>query len=166
LFGNTLVCILSIAKKSSVNKKKLSKVTWEENWAKCCSLGMKPIVFETAEELHCFNNLSQNGDLESWLSIINIEYGTFQGAWKFNLNYWTAGTNRDNPGQWSWCGTHPLQGISDSLQWGLGQPDNLKGKEECLHLLVTNGTGITFSDRNCSLRFLYACEVRNYPTFI
>jgi hypothetical protein len=81
------------------------------------------------------------------------------GAWKYNFNYWTGGTNRDNPGQWSWCGTNPLQGISDSLQWGIGQPDNLKGKEECLHLLVTNGTGITFTDKNCSLKFLLACEV-------
>jgi hypothetical protein len=77
-----------------------------------------------------------------------------------NFNYWTAGTNKDCPGQWSWCGTEPLESLSDELKWEKGQPDNKGGKEECLHLrFIKNATGTIITDRNCSFKYIFACEV-------
>jgi hypothetical protein len=29
------------------------KVSWEENWKTCCAIGMRPVVFDTEEELRC-----------------------------------------------------------------------------------------------------------------
>jgi hypothetical protein len=82
--------------------------------------------------------------------------------WTLNFNYWTAGTNKNFPSQWSWCGTKPIKGLSNDLKWESGQPDNKGGKEECLHLrIVLNKTGTIITDRNCSLKYIYACEVSN-----
>jgi hypothetical protein len=39
----------------------LTKVNWTQNIERCCSLGMVPISFNTAEEQTCFGNLSSNG---------------------------------------------------------------------------------------------------------
>jgi hypothetical protein len=77
-----------------------------------------------------------------------------------NFNYWTGGTTKNLPSQWSWCGTDPIMGLSDDMKWETGQPDNKGGNEECLHLrFVINETGAIITDRNCSLKYIYACEV-------
>jgi len=82
------------------------------------------------------------------------------GNWSYNFNYWTGGTTQGCPGQWSWCGTQPVLGLSDDLKWEKGQPDNKGGKEECLHMrFVQNSTGTILTDRNCSAKYIYACEV-------
>jgi hypothetical protein len=83
-----------------------------------------------------------------------------EGNWNFNFNYWTGGTNKNFPSQWSWCGSQPVVGLSDNLKWETGQPDNRGGKEECLHLrFVQNATGTILTDRNCTAKYIYACEV-------
>jgi hypothetical protein len=80
--------------------------------------------------------------------------------WTLNFNYWTGGTTKNMPSQWSWCGTNPILGLNDNLKWEKGQPDNKGGNEECLHMrFVMNSTGAIITDRNCSLKYIYACEV-------
>jgi hypothetical protein len=34
--------------------------TWDQNYKKCCSLGMTPIAFETISELECLSNLTKS----------------------------------------------------------------------------------------------------------
>jgi len=36
------------------------KVSWEDNWKKCCSIGMKPIVLETFQEQLCLENMTKS----------------------------------------------------------------------------------------------------------
>jgi hypothetical protein len=136
-------------------------VTWDENWNICCGLGLKPIAFETNEEQMCFNNLTKGKCTTFYRVCLLTELATV--GWKLNYNYWTAGTDRKSPGVWSWCGTKPTQGLFDGLNWGIGQPDNLRGVENCLHMqLSKNGTGISFNVKNCSMKFILACEVKYF----
>jgi len=82
------------------------------------------------------------------------------GGWNYNLNFWTGGTTQECPGQWSWCGSQPVLGLSNDLKWEKGQPDNHGGTEDCLHLrVVLNQTGIIITDRNCTFKYMLACEV-------
>jgi hypothetical protein len=51
-------------------------------------------------------------------------------------------------------------GLSDNLKWEAGQPDNKGGREECLHIrFVQNVTGTILTDRNCTAKYIFACEV-------
>ncbi|XP_065342117.1 macrophage mannose receptor 1-like [Cloeon dipterum] len=60
-------------------------------------------------------------------------------------------------GRWAWC--PGAVNLPDSLSWAPGQPDNAQPDENCLHLQVTkNASGILLSDRNCSHKFVMACQ--------
>jgi hypothetical protein len=45
------------------------KVSWEENWQLCCSIGMKPIVLETSEEQICLQNLTRGASSTNLLYV-------------------------------------------------------------------------------------------------
>jgi hypothetical protein len=63
-------------------------------------------------------------------------------------------------GQWSWCSGVEASPIVENLTWSFGQPDNKNGGDNCLQMrLFQNATGIALSDRNCSDRYVFACEV-------
>jgi Lectin C-type domain len=85
-------------------------------------------------------------------------------GWKYNLNYWTGGTQQGSQGQWSWCGKQTVVSLSNDLKWEPGQPDNKGGSEDCLHLrfVLCNETGAIISDRNCADKYIYACEVLTF----
>jgi len=90
-----------------------------------------------------------------------------KGGWNYNLNFWTGGTTQECPGQWSWCGSQPILGLSNDLKWEKGQPDNHGGREDCLHLrVVLNQTGIIITDRNCTSKYMLACEVKIYCLYV
>jgi hypothetical protein len=36
------------------------QATWAQNYQKCCSMGLKPIVFETKTELECLGNFTKS----------------------------------------------------------------------------------------------------------
>jgi hypothetical protein len=80
--------------------------------------------------------------------------------WQYNFNYWTGGAQRDCKGQWTWCaGTEKIVFHQD-LAWAYNQPDNKAGGDDCIHMkLLQNKTGIVLSDRNCSDKYIIACEV-------
>jgi hypothetical protein len=83
-----------------------------------------------------------------------------QENWTLNYNYWTSGTQKGCSGQWSWCGVEGGEGIEDLIAWEKGQPDNKGGLEDCVHLrLFPNATGARLTDRSCSSRMIFACEV-------
>jgi hypothetical protein len=87
------------------------------------------------------------------------------GNWKYNLNYWTGGAQRDCKGQWTWCAGADKVTLSQSLNWAYNQPDNKAGGDDCIHMkLLQNTTGIVLSDRNCSDKYIVACEVRYIAT--
>jgi hypothetical protein len=118
---------------------------------------MRPIVFESVEELQCLSNFTnckcpkEKGHNYSIQNVAN---------WKFNFNYWTGGIQRDCKGQWSWCSGSEASKVVNNLTWSLGQPDNKNGGDDCLQMrILQNETGIALSDRNCSDRYVIACEV-------
>jgi Lectin C-type domain len=83
------------------------------------------------------------------------------GGWKYNLNYWTGGTQRSCKGQWSWCAGADSVAFQDNLTWALNQPDNRAGADDCMHMRFPQNAsaGIVLADRNCSDKYVIACEV-------
>jgi len=52
--------------------------------------------------------------------------------------------------------------LTENLTWAFNQPDNKNGADDCLQMrLMQNNTGIALLDRNCSDKFVIACEVNH-----
>jgi len=85
---------------------------------------------------------------------------TLTDGWKFNFNYWTGGTQRSCKGQWSWCAGAESVPFPVNLTWAYNQPDNRAGADDCVHMrILQNATGIVLLDKNCSDKYVVACEV-------
>jgi hypothetical protein len=110
---------------------------------------MEPLILDSVQELECLSNVTKNG------------------TWTGNFNYWTAGTQRECRGIWSWCGRDGAQVLNENVTWEKDQPDNKGGREDCIHLkLKKNSTGqidkFVLTDRNCTDKYILACKVINY----
>jgi len=100
----------------------------------------------------------------NWVSTLkDLTRSLFLANWTLNYNYWTAGTQKGAPGQWSWCSPTKEKNPSamdSAVVWERGEPANLGGQEDCVHLKVTrDGTGVRVTTKNCSARFIFACQV-------
>jgi hypothetical protein len=109
---------------------------------------MEPLLIENGRELECLSNLTMKG----------------KGTWTGNFNYWTAGTQKNCRGTWSWCGNNGARVVSADVTWDKDQPDNKGGHEDCIHLkLKKNSTGhpqeFVLTDRNCTDKYILACKV-------
>ncbi|XP_059488805.1 uncharacterized protein LOC132204354 [Neocloeon triangulifer] len=114
--------------------------TWQQSWDTCCSLGMRPVWFQDASDMACLSNATKSN-------------------WTLNYNYWTAGHAQGSWGQWAFCAPGGPLTLPDLLSWAAGQPDNASPDELCLHMQVgKNGTNLTLSDRNCSHKYVIACQ--------
>jgi hypothetical protein len=50
--------------------------------------------------------------------------------------------------------------LTDNLTWAFNQPDNKAGGDDCIQIrIMQNATGIALYDRNCSDKYVIACEV-------
>jgi hypothetical protein len=82
--------------------------------------------------------------------------------WTGNLNYWTGGFQACK-GQWGWCSASNFVPFASNLSWGLNQPELTKENENCLHLKINrNSSGVQINDRNCSDKYVFACQVCQY----
>jgi hypothetical protein len=110
---------------------------------------MEPLLIESVRELECLSNVTNNGNV----------------TWTGNFNYWTAGTQKDCRGSWSWCGKEGARAFNDDVTWDKDQPDNKGGREDCIHLKLkkNNATGqpqqFVLTDRNCTDKYILACKV-------
>jgi hypothetical protein len=60
-FGNTLVnATKNDRNPANHDEKMLKQATWEQNFQTCCSMGLKPIVFETPTEIECLGNYTKS----------------------------------------------------------------------------------------------------------
>jgi hypothetical protein len=93
---------------------------------------MTPMTLDSVTEQDCLSKL------------------TVSTNWTGNSNYWTGGT-----------AAGPSD-IVDALKWESGQPDNLVGRQDCIHLKNIKGAGLRLTDRNCTDRYILACKVFDY----
>jgi Lectin C-type domain len=120
-------------------------------------MGLKPIAFETTAELKCLSNFTNS--IPSMITRV-LSLNTKLGNWTYNFNYWTGATQRGCKGQWAWCTGLSIAPLPDNLTWGFNQPDNRAGGDDCIQMrLMQNSTGVALFDRNCSDKFVIACEV-------
>jgi len=83
-------------------------------------------------------------------------------TWRLNYNYWTSSLKFNNSvdDTFRWCEKDNPEVSSTVVQWQKGQPDNLGGNQRCLHMrILTNVSQVVVSDRNCSDKYVLACEV-------
>ncbi|CAB3387257.1 Hypothetical predicted protein [Cloeon dipterum] len=114
-----------------------SIVTWKENLKRCCSIGMKPIAFETFDQFNCLKKL------------------TTQEVWKYSSNYWTAARQVWSNDLFQWCSLSPPERFANlTTMWANGFPDNATSKY-CVHLSVPK-TELT--EKNCSFKFIFSCK--------
>jgi len=118
-----------------------------------------PINFETTEELACVSNFTA-GNFGQLVYQSRVYVFFFKANWQYNFNYWTGATQKGCKGQWGWCSGSEILPLPDNLTWAFNQPDNRNGADDCLQMrLFQNKSGIALYDRNCSDKFVIACEV-------
>jgi len=137
-----------------------SQGTWEQNYERCCSLGLSPIIIERIEELNCLSNFTKSTNIFKYFNPLSNNVSLLD-KWAYNFNYWTGGTQKGCKGQWAWCSGSGNVPFPENLTWTFNQPDNKGGGDDCIHMrLNQNDTGVAISDRNCSDKFIIACEVQ------
>jgi hypothetical protein len=84
----------------------------------------------------------------------------FIAKWAGNLNYWTGGF-QECRGCLGWCASDSFVPIAENLTWAQNQPDLLKNGANCVHMRIQkNDSSTALSARNCSDKYIYACEVK------
>jgi len=125
-------------------------VDWEENLKICCSLGLKPLMVESAAQAQCISKWTNGSHLSFIFDLPNF----FKGNWNLNFNYWTSGLKQGQAGQWNWC--DPGQG-SKALDTGLVVEN--KTNQDCIHFKIgRNGTDLKLAGKSCSSKFIFACQ--------
>ncbi|XP_065342122.1 uncharacterized protein LOC135940920 [Cloeon dipterum] len=121
-----------------------SLVTWRENAIKCASIGMQPIEIENDAKYQCFKELAVN--------------------WKYGSNYWTSGL-RTQGSKFSWCTKSGYSEMTGSVDlWAPGQPDNLNGSENCVHMSIKKeNTSVYLTDKNCTKINVFSCQGPTTP---
>jgi hypothetical protein len=68
----------------------------------------------------------------------------------------------DNSSKFKWCSANETSVLlADHVRWQPGQPDNLGGNQKCIHLkMATSMWQAEITDRNCTAKFPFACQVR------
>jgi len=101
---------------------------------------MVPLKIESLEEQKCLDDNTTE-------------------KWSGNINYWTAGTDKGCKARWSWCDPSQPAPLAENVTWDTGQPDSVKGIDECIHLKYSSTRGFLLTDRNCSHKYILACQV-------
>jgi hypothetical protein len=143
LFGNRIVWINNLTTQKQSRMLCMSQqVNWQQNVETCNSLGMTPLTLDSVSEQNCLSTTAKSAN------------------WTGNFNYWTGGTQQECRGTWGWCGNAAgPRGIQDEIKWDVGQPDNLGGRQDCIHLKIDITKGLLLTDRNCTDKYILACKV-------
>ena len=67
------------------------------------------------------------------------------------ITFWIAASDRDQEGLMLWSGGAPL----DFTNWGMGQPDDFQGREDCVAKMRMAGA---WNDLPCGNQIAYVCE--------
>ncbi|XP_065364341.1 C-type lectin 37Da-like [Calliphora vicina] len=112
-----------------------SKVSWYNAFLVCRTLGGYLASLETAEEFATLSNyLIDKYPLDRW--------------------WWLSGSDQDSEGIFSWYNTGEPVKYAD---WSAGQPDNMGGNEDCVHLWhVANK--YQMNDWICKQKAYYICQ--------
>jgi Lectin C-type domain len=74
-------------------------------------------------------------------------------------SYWTSASQKGCNLEFRWCSSNITFG-STSINWVMGQPNNLQGVQDCVQVALQPGAPLaTFNDDPCSYSYYYLCEV-------
>ncbi|CAB3379169.1 Hypothetical predicted protein [Cloeon dipterum] len=118
-----------------------SITTWENNAKRCCSIGMRPLAFETDEKFNCF------------------KAQTTKEVWHYNFNYWTSGRRGFANSSFQWCYYNNSESFANmTSMWAKGFPAN-SPTLDCVHLSVLkNMNGTELTQKSCTNTFVFSCK--------
>ncbi|XP_059475015.1 uncharacterized protein LOC132196415 isoform X2 [Neocloeon triangulifer] len=120
-------------------------VNWQENFDRCCSIGMTPIMIENDTKRQCLINLAK------------------PPLWKYNAHYWTSGQRISANATFQWCLSNSTFSNVSNI-WQSGQPDNTNNSENCVHLNIDKTKGsVATTDKNCSNLYVFGCQGPTTP---
>jgi len=138
-------------------------MNFEAGFSKCYSIGMTPVELTSTHAgclettaLGFFNKLLSN-------PLCDTPNISSDGKWPPGTLFWTAGKKLPTKSNsYGWClGQNATLIANDSRLWGANQPDAAESGRNCLQFKMNRTIGkISFHNRNCSLKFAYACQVR------
>ncbi|XP_059473445.1 uncharacterized protein LOC132195453 isoform X2 [Neocloeon triangulifer] len=113
-------------------------MVWLSAWQKCCSLGMKPISFESIQKLGSVGEKFKN--------------------WPHNSRFWTSGTSMGcTNGTFVWC-ANDNRNFENGMWHSKKQPaEQQVSGDVCVSASFENGAFL-LRDQLCSKRFAFACE--------
>ncbi|XP_037810569.1 C-type lectin 37Db-like [Lucilia sericata] len=119
-----------------------NQVSWYNAFLICRTLGGFLASYDSAQEL---------ADLSNYLIS------------KYPLNYywWLSGSDQDVEGKFFWYNTGEAIKYAD---WSAGQPDNMGGNEDCVHLWHLTKK-YQMNDARCNMAMNYICQA-DKPTTI
>ena len=79
---------------------------------------------------------------------------------------WLGGYKRQDPSpEWIWMDGSKLADHFTNSKWGLAQPDNFNGRQNCLTMKNKSVENrIVLDDMNCRHRFYFSCEYKSNGT--
>ncbi|XP_065349858.1 macrophage mannose receptor 1-like [Cloeon dipterum] len=123
--------------------------TWQEAASECCLRNMQLLSIEDAAETMC---------LATMLAKSNYGFG--------GTSWFTAGSDEFHEGQFTWCTANTATNISSGFRWNAGEPNNDKGTENCIQMIVGGGSppeNVNFNDVNCGSTIKFICETSAPP---
>lgn len=138
------------------------QVSWKENVKMCLSLEMTPLKLDSNDIKTAFITFANSIICNIKWKWIICHLWLLGSTWKSLHQFWVGGKRSETDQEkFIWCTPNGSQELkNDTIQWQNGQPDNLGGNQNCLHLrILTNVSQAVLSDRSCSQLYPYACQV-------
>jgi hypothetical protein len=126
----------------------------------CLSLDMTPLRLDTVLVKSALASFANGNFNINFCHIFKIATLLTVSTWKGLHNFWTAGCRSEITSRFQWCSLESSVELTKDVPWQKGQPDNLGGQQNCLHLKFTNVSTTMISDRNCTSKFPFACQVQ------
>jgi hypothetical protein len=125
---------------------------------------MTPLRLDTQQVKSAFVAIANSNKYNQYFGHLPNKLNSTESILK-QSNFWTAGRRSENVswfGRFEWCSLDSSAELSSAtVTWQPGQPDNLSGQQNCLHLrILTNVSQIVISDRDCTSKFSFACQVK------
>lgn len=129
------VCVVFVSSTKKYYVFKINKLNWHAAAQDCLSRGL---------QLATITSSAEQTDLEDVLKGSNVG----------NNWLWTSGTDQGEEGNFFWMSTGKPIIYS---KWSRPQPDNAGGRENCVHIWMSNGV-YTWNDWLCEKKLYYICE--------
>lgn len=122
-----------------------------------------PLRIDTLEVKNTLVAFANGKNSDKHKKVVKNHITSSATTWTGLQYFWTSGLRIENlTRRFQWClsANSSTEISTDFVTWKSGQPDNLGGRQDCLHLrILTDKSQTLASDHNCTSKFPFACQV-------